>query len=146
MSKRPACPPGASWVMPFLTVKDAKATQDFYARAFGFEPKTALPGPDGKIIHGESVWRNILIMYGPEGSCDKKAPATSGVPSPMGLYVYCDDVEALFARATAAGATVVSGLDMAFWGDRMCTLRDPDGYEWSFATNVEEFDPSKVPH
>jgi PhnB protein len=32
-----------------------------------------------------------------------------------------------------------------FWGDRMCNLLDPDGHSWSFATNVADFDPSKVP-
>jgi uncharacterized glyoxalase superfamily protein PhnB len=32
-----------------------------------------------------------------------------------------------------------------FWGDRMVRLRDPDGYLWSFATKVGEFDPSKMP-
>jgi uncharacterized glyoxalase superfamily protein PhnB len=61
------------------------------------------------------------------------------------LYVYCDDVDKFFARATAAGAKVVAPPTDMFWGDRMCRISDPDGYEWSFATNVADFDPNKVP-
>jgi uncharacterized glyoxalase superfamily protein PhnB len=33
-----------------------------------------------------------------------------------------------------------------FWGDRMCSLIDTDGYAWQFATNVADFDPAKAPH
>ena len=32
-----------------------------------------------------------------------------------------------------------------FYGDRVCTLNDPDGFTWSFATNVADFDPNNVP-
>ena len=56
--------------------------------------------------------------------------------SPVGLYVYCDDVDALFARATAAGAQAKVPPQDTFWGDRMCQLVDPDGHTWNFATHV----------
>jgi uncharacterized glyoxalase superfamily protein PhnB len=31
-----------------------------------------------------------------------------------------------------------------FYGDRVCTLVDPDGHIWYFATNVADFDPAKM--
>jgi len=147
MSKRPARPPGTPWLSPYLTVKDADAALGFYQRAFGFEKRFAFPGPDGRTNHAEMVWQDALIMFGPEGSsgCEAKAPATSAIDSPVHLYVYCDDVDALYARATKAGAKSVLPPQDMFWGDRICKLLDPDGHCWNFATNVADFDPSKAP-
>jgi uncharacterized glyoxalase superfamily protein PhnB len=148
MSKRPAKPAGMSWVAPYLTVKDADKAIDFYQRAFGFEKKFAMPGPQGKTGHAEMTYKEGNIMLGPEanmGSCPARAPATTGVTSPVGLYVYCDDVDALYKRATAAGAKGDMPPQDMFWGDRLCKLTDPDGHVWNFATNVGDFDPSKVP-
>lgn len=135
------------WLTPCLTVKDADASVAFYEKAFGFEKRFSMPGPDGRTAHAEVAWRDGLVMIGPEcaeQSC--KSPATTGVRPSSLLYVYCDDVDALFNRATAAGAVVETSPQDMFWGDRICTLIDPDGYLWSFATNVAEFDPSKAPH
>jgi uncharacterized glyoxalase superfamily protein PhnB len=136
------------WLTPYLTVKDPDAALDFYQRAFGFEKRFAMPGPDGRTAHAEIGYRDAVIMLGPEcvgTENPSKSPATTGVPSPVGLYVYCDDVDALFARATKAGAKAALPPQDMFWGDRMCSLTDPDGHGWSFATNVADFDPSKAP-
>jgi uncharacterized glyoxalase superfamily protein PhnB len=125
------------WLSPYLVVQDAAAALDFYQRAFGFEKKFAMQGPDGRQLHTEVQYHEAVIMFGPEndtGACDIRAPATSGVKSPVSLYVYCTDVDALFARATAAGARAVQPPHDEFWGDRICQLHDPDGHTWTFAT------------
>jgi PhnB protein len=147
MAKRSPRPAGMPWITPYLTVKDASAALDFYQRAFGFEKRVEMPGPDGRITHAEMSWRDGVIMMGPEGAygATTKAPATSGTEAPINIYVYCDDVDALCARAKAAGAKVTSPPQDMFWGDRCCKLIDPSGYSWSFATNVGDFDPSKAP-
>src|SRR6516165_4618421 len=110
MSKRPARPANMSWLSPYLTVRDADAALDFYHRAFGFEKQSAMAGPDGRTKHVEMTYQGQVLMFGPQ--CDNgglaKSPATSGVPSPVGLYLYCDDVDALYKRAAAAGAKAVS--------------------------------------
>jgi uncharacterized glyoxalase superfamily protein PhnB len=136
MSERPIRPPQTPWLMPYLTVKDAEATLDFYQRAFGFEKKFAMTGPDGRVGHAEVIWNDAVIMFGPECASDPavKAPSTLGIRSPVTLYLYCKDVDALHARATAAGAVSQQAPQDMFWGDRMCTLTDPDGHKWSFAT------------
>src|SRR4051794_23687958 len=104
MSQRPPRPAGTPWVSPYLTVKDADAAIAFYQQAFGFETRMAIPGPDGKTGHAEMTWKDGLIMLGAENpsSCSNKSPATLAISSPVTLYVYCDDVDALFTRATAA--------------------------------------------
>jgi uncharacterized glyoxalase superfamily protein PhnB len=134
--------------MPLVVVKDVDAALDFYQRAFGFTKRMTLPGPDGRSMHGEVGWQDAIIMLSPEQPerSPARAPAASGVPSPVGLYIYVEDVDALFARATAAGAKAEMPPQDMFWGDRMCRVTDPDGHTWGFATNIADFDPSKVPH
>jgi uncharacterized glyoxalase superfamily protein PhnB len=146
MSKRPPRPAGFPWLSPYLTVTDADAAIAFYQRAFGFEKRMSIPGPDGKTGHVEMTWKDSVIMFGPEcPHSPSKAPASLGVPSPVGLYLYCEDVDALYKRATAAGAKGVKPPEDMFYGDRVCQLTDPDGHTWWFATNVADFDPSKMP-
>jgi PhnB protein len=149
MPKRPAKPAQTPWLSPYLTVKDSDKAIAFYQKAFGFEKRMAMPMPDGRTGHVEMTYRDALVMFGPEGadpSSKCRAPATTGTPSPVMLYVYCDDVDALFARATAAGAKADLPPQNMFWGDRLCKVTDPDGHVWNFATNVADFDPSKAPH
>jgi uncharacterized glyoxalase superfamily protein PhnB len=128
------------WLSPHLTVRDAAAAIDFYQRAFGFAKKNAVTGPDGQILHAEMTWQDAVIMLGPEGAYGNltKAPVTSGVPSPVAIYLYCDDVDAVYARATAAGAMAVFPPQDMFYGDRVCKLLDPDGHSWHFATSLAE--------
>ncbi len=142
-------PEGASWLTPYITVADADAALDFYQRAFGFERGFTMPGADGRTVHASMTYQGTtLLMFSPEGAWGNdtmRTPAHSGAEPPFNFYVYCPDVDALTDRARNAGAEVLSEPEEMFWGDRMASLRDPDGYLWSFATNVGEFDPSKVP-
>jgi len=134
-SGRPANMP---WITPYLTVKDVAASLDFYEAAFGFERQEAHNGPDGAITHARMTWRDGSIMMGPDGAYGgtSKASGTSGVESPVSLYVYCDDVDALAERAAAAGATVKFAPMDTFWGDRCCMIVDLDGHSWNFATHT----------
>lgn len=145
MSTRSPRPAGMPWIAPYLTVKDCTTAIEWYQKAFGFEKKFEMPGPEGKTVHAEVTWQEASIMLGAEGACgtETKSPKSSGTASPVSLYVYVPDVDAFFARAKSAGATVKMEPQEQFWGDRICALQDPDGHEWCFATNVKDWDPSK---
>lgn len=146
-------PPGpkpgdAPWLTPYLTVSHVENSIDFYKRAFGFESHFAMPDSQGLIQYADMHYHGqLLLMMGPEGAEGSAAlaPATSGTPAPVRLYVYCEDVDALHARAVANGAESLSDPEQMFWGDRVCRLRDPDGYTWAFATRVGDFTPANVP-
>src|SRR5262245_48756698 len=145
MAARPPRPADTPWLSPYLAVKDSDAAIDFYQRAFGFQKRMALAGPDGVTGHVEMTWHDSVILFGPvrHNKDGTRTPASGGPPCAVQFYIYCDDVDALFERARAAGAQVVDPPGDMFWGDRVCKLRDPDGYVWCFATNVADFDPSK---
>jgi len=140
MSQLASRPPGVPWLSPYLTVRDARAALDFYARAFGFQRRSETKGDDDSLLHVEMSWQEALIMFGPEGAYGSptRAPVSLGVHSPVGLYVYCDDVDTLWLKATTAGAQSEIPPTNMFWGDRMCKLIDPDGHVWSFATHQGE--------
>lgn len=60
------------------------------------------------------------------------------------FLVRCDDVDAAFARAVAAGAEVVVPLTNQFYGHRDGRLRDPFGHEWLLSQKVEEVSPDEM--
>ena len=137
-------PANSPWIAPCLIVRDPAAALDFYERAFGFARGFRMQDAQGRLLYCEMHYQGQrALMFLPEGT--DKSPQTLGVPVSQRLYVYCDDVEDVFRRATASGATVESALEDVFWGDRICALVDPDGYRWTFATKVGQFDPSKLP-
>lgn len=86
-------------------------------------------------------------MLSREGAFDTipgQAPANSGVSPAVGLYVYCDDVDALVGQAQRANANIVTQPENKCWGDRVGVLEDPDGHRWSFATRIAEFKPAEA--
>jgi PhnB protein len=58
--------------------------------------------------------------------------------SPVLLLLYVDDVDAIFAKAIAGGATETMAVADQFDGDRRGTLTDPFGHVWLLATKKEE--------
>jgi hypothetical protein len=56
------------------------------------------------------------------------------VPGSFGCYVVTDDADALYKRATAAGAEVIRELNDTDYGSRDVGFRDPEGNRWSFGT------------
>ena len=154
MSEKKWMPSTAAFVTPYLSVRDPEASVKFYREAFGFETGIVMPGPGGKPLHVDMNYRGkSVVMFSPEDAPwgeKMQAPATSGATEPVGFYLYCEDVDAQYKKALAAGAVPAGsgenvGPETMFWGDRIGTVRDPDGYRWTLATKVGEFDPAKAP-
>lgn len=147
MNPNEALPEGANWLTPYLTVSDAEESLAFYEKAFGFGRGTTMTGPEGGIMHAEMTYQGkTVIMFSPEGAWSPmRTPAHCGGEPSTNFYIYCADVDGLTEQARTVGAKVLAEPEDMFWGDRMVRLRDPDGYLWSFATKVGEFDLSKLP-
>lgn len=133
---RPALPPGITLVTPHLVVDGAQAVLDFYRDAFGAETAFRLPGADGRLMHACMCVDGGMIMLAdawPEFDGHQPSPRTLG-GTPVSIHVVVDDVDAVFARAVAAGATPVMKPADMFWGDRYAQLDDPFGHRWALAT------------
>lgn len=126
-------------IIPYLTVIDAAKTMEFYSKAFGFELLNQVTDESDKIVHVEMQFGNVLIMFAPEGAHGNpaKAPKTLNAPSPVNLYLYCDDVDALYKEAIEHGASVNMKPQDSYWGDRFCNMTDIDGHSWSFAKRLQ---------
>lgn len=138
-------PPNATWVSPYIIVADVDKAAEFYKNAFGMKVHEIMPGEDGISVHGELHYKNHLLMIGKQGAYGGKSlsPKTSGVESPMNLYIYCEDVDAFYKHALAHGAVSSTAPEDTFWGDRMCRIKDPDNYVWCFATHKTDCVNSK---
>ena len=145
MGNRPPKPDGMQWLNPYMIVKDVKGTLDFYEKAFGFKTHMTLPDKEGNIMHAEMTHKDGVLMMGLECEEHKAWAAKTLKGSPVSFYIYVDDVESAFEKAKSAGTEVVAELKDEFWGDRTCTFKCPEGYQWTFAQNVAEFDPNNVP-
>lgn len=139
--KTPVKPEGAPWLTPMLTVRDVPESIKFYEKAFGFSAEMTMPDENGKIIYASMNYKGqLLFMLKPEGAWDSLAlaPVSNNVEPPVSLYVYCDDVDALYQQAKSGNATSESEPEDMFWGDRTSCLKDPEGHSWTFATKVKE--------
>ncbi|MBB5463011.1 glyoxalase/bleomycin resistance/extradiol dioxygenase family protein [Paraburkholderia sp. Cpub6] len=95
---------------PYLRVRNAARAIEFYAQAFGGVEQFRLTEPGGRIGHAEVKIGPATVMLSDEyPEHDMLGPTGDSRPSVL-LHIHCDDVDELFARAVAAGATVVRPL------------------------------------
>jgi uncharacterized glyoxalase superfamily protein PhnB len=121
---------------PYLYYADVDAALAFLGEAFGFEERLRYTGPEGYTSHAEVQVGDAVVMLG-RPSEDFRGPRALG-GSTQATYVMVADVDALFERASAAGAEVISAPEDKEYGDRNGGLRDLEGHEWWFATHVRD--------
>jgi PhnB protein len=108
-------------VLPYLHPKGARKYIDFLKRAFGAEEMAVYEQAD-RVMHGSvRIGNAVLEMGEPEDR--------TGIPS-NGLFLYVEDVEAVYTRALAAGATSVRPPADEPYGLHSAVVRDPEGYFW----------------
>ena len=131
-------------VTPSLTVENAAEAIEGYEKAFGAEEHLRIPGPDGSMIHAEvRIGDSILMLADANPAMGSKTPGALG-GSPLLLHYDVEDVDAVFARAIASGATPVVSPRKGEWGERYGMLIGPGGYPWSVATRVENPTPQQM--
>jgi PhnB protein len=129
-------PDGYSVVTPYLVVNDAKAQIEFLTRAFDATLRMKLDMPDGSVGHAEMTVFGGLVMMGQAGP--------QHPPMPAMIHLYVADVDAVHARAVAAGGTVHTPVRDQFYGDRSGSVRDANGNVWSIATHTEDLTPDEI--
>ena len=125
-------------VTPYLAIRNAAAAIDFYRKVFDAKEMMRLAEPSGKIGHAEIEIGGARIMISDEHpEMEVRGPEAYG-GSPVAIHLYLADVDAVFARAVAAGAKPVRPPADQFYGDRAATVIDPFGHCWFLATRKEE--------
>ena len=119
---------------------DAAAAIDWLCRAFGFEVRLKVEH-DGRIVHSELTYEGALVMVGQTGGrpwC-RSPRGVGGCTQAVLLQV--DDVDAHYAGARAAGATIDAepadhDYGPEYWTDRTYGAIDPEGHHWWFSTRI----------
>jgi PhnB protein len=138
-------PEGYPSLIPYLSVRGAARAIEFYTQAFGARERYRLPGPDGTTVgHAELEIGDSLIMLADEMPAygNRSPQSLDGTSVSFALYV--EDVDAAFARAVGAGATVLQPVENRFYGDRAGTVADPFGHQWSLMTHIENVPPEEM--
>lgn len=137
-------PPPAGWprLSSALFYQDASAAIAFLERAFGFETRIRIDGPDGLVEHSELVYGDAVVMVSSLGRHPwGTSPKAQGGLNTQSLFLYVPDVDAHCARARAAGAGVVkdpvdTDYGAEWWADRGYGATDLEGHYWWFATRI----------
>jgi PhnB protein len=104
-----------------------------------------MDAPGGKIGHAEILIGDSRIMMADD--CGQESPfrnPRSSGSSSVGLHLYVDDVDQVFAHAVNAGAKVIKPVQDQFYGDRTGALEDPFGHVWFIATHKEDLSPDEI--
>lgn len=131
-------------VYPYLRVRDANAAIEFYVKAFGAAERFRLTEPNGRIGHAELIFGPATIMLSDEYPEHGIRGPQSSEGTSVAIHLHVVDVDAVFERAIAAGASVVRPLADQFYGERSGMLRDPFGHEWLLGGHIEDVKPEEM--
>ena len=121
-------PAGYTSVAPYLVLTGAAATIAFLVRVFDAVELQRFEADGGMLMHAEVRVDDTVIML---------ADATEAFPAtPSHVHIYVPDVDAVYARALAAGATSVQEPVQKNDPDKRGGVRDAGGTTWWIGTRV----------
>ena len=106
-----------------FTVSDLPAMQTFYEKAFGMTQQKRLDNPGStEVILNSSGGMDLALVFYKDG----RKLALGNANGPIGFYL--QDVDSVYARAMAAGATSRTG-PRTGGGARVAIVADPEGHD-----------------
>ena len=120
-------PPGP--VIPELAYADVPAAAQWLCKAFGFVERLRIGS------------HRIQVLVG-AGSIVVVEADSSGTAASCRVMVPVDDVDAHYAAARAAGATVSGEPTTYPFGERQYSAIDIGGHRWTFSQSVADSDPA----
>ncbi len=129
-------------IVPMLTYEDVGGAADWLCSAFGFTESERFEDGDGLVNHATLLFDGGAVMLGrsspdyqnPRHHADVCEVARKWQRVPFvvdGVLVFVEDVDDHSARAVAAGALVLSGVEEGGVG-RLYRVEDPEGHRWMF--------------
>lgn len=121
-----------------MMFKNTADAIEFYMRALGAKEKLRVPRPDGRIMHAEIQIGEAVIMMADEAPELDVFSIQHYGGSPVSIFLYAEDCDALYRQAIDAGAKSVREPTDQPYGDRMAGIQDPFGYKWWIATHIKD--------
>lgn len=139
-------PNGFTALTPFIVASPAAKAIDYYVDVFGARVVSRLEGAPTE--HGLPLVGQADLDFG-NGRLQLSDPmpefglSAPDAPSTGSIVVYVDDVDAVFERAVAGGATVREAPSTFVSGDRYASIVDPFNQRWAIMTRVEDLDDAE---
>jgi uncharacterized glyoxalase superfamily protein PhnB len=131
-------PESRSAVIPAHRYRNTPAALNWLCQILGFTLHAVYEGENGTIGHAELALGNGMIMLGPkkddEFSRGFKSPQDLDGIETRSVYLVVPDADAVYARAVAAGATILRPLQDTPYGSREFAVKDLEGHSWSVGT------------
>ena len=118
-------------VIPELAYADVDAAVSWLREAFGFEERLRIGNHRAQLIVGSGA---VVVM-------DQSRESPPAAPGGHAVLVRVEDVDAHFARAAAAGATILRPPASHAYGERQYTAQDIGGHRWTFSETLSDVDP-----
>jgi PhnB protein len=133
-------PQGMQTVTPSFAVEGCAEAIEAYKKVFGAVEKNRAPDPSGK-----KIWHAHLTIGDSNLFLNDYLPGM-GMNKPGGesLWLYVEDADQMFERAKAAGFKVTMPMSDQFWGDRMGSVTDRWGNNWTIAKHVKDMTPEEM--
>ncbi|MFI4934843.1 MAG: VOC family protein [Caulobacterales bacterium] len=125
-------------ITPVVWYDDPNAALKWLEKAFGFETRMVVADDSGGVIHSECVLGDGYVMVVGPPREGRTSPASNGGLSSQSIHVHLpDDIDAHYARAKAAGATITRDIADQAYGDRVYICDDLEGHSWSFGQTLK---------
>ena len=137
MSRETVARPAVAYsIAPMLSVRNGARAVEFYKSAFGATEVFRIESPDGAVVARLSVEGAEFWLADESPEHGNFSPETvNGSTTRMILTV--PDPDAMFAKAVAAGATVVVPVKEDY-GWRLGRVVDPFGHHWEIGHPLPE--------
>jgi PhnB protein len=123
-------PEGYHTITPYLMIRGAVDAIEFYKQAFGATELMRQADADGKVRHAEIQIGDSQVMIADEASQFPELRSVQAFGgSPVNMFLYVDDADALAKQALAAGAQLIMEVQDKPYG-RSGGVKDPYGLIW----------------
>lgn len=135
-------------IAPSIRVKDMQKSLDFYTKTLGFKTTDKLTRKNGSIAHASVGFDSPLLMLSPTENVrtpeTKEELANNKVGVGVDFYIGMNGskkLDTFFTEIKAKGITVITEPKLEFWGDKIFTVTDPDGYALTFSEHMKDVTP-----
>jgi uncharacterized glyoxalase superfamily protein PhnB len=122
-------------VLPHVMYQDLPAAIAWLGKAFGFVEHYHY----GEPMSGAQMYLGRAFVMVKQAR--QASPSELGYGT-QSLTVFVEDVEAHFARAKAAGATILEEPHETVYGEFQYAAEDGDGHHWLFSRHARDLSPA----
>ena len=127
-----------SMIIPMLVCKDPGAEIEFCQHSFDAVELSRREGKDGNVIHATLRIDEAMFMVHDESDhLNSSAPLSNG-SSPVVIYLYGEEVDAIIEKAVTKGARILLPAEDQYWGDRVGRIIDPENHVWNIASRIRK--------